>query len=167
MPTWAHSSHSDLVGSSTPSLAAITNSAQLADEVCVAGGVDQIDLDTVELKRRQREANRALLGDLRFVVVADRGAVDNGALTVEYPGGEQEGLDECRLAATRWAHQHHIADGGRTVRGGGGSGALGRCRLVSHDGSLPGSHCASHRICQSTIPRTDTEHKGFDDFHPQ
>ena len=30
MPTWLHSCHSDLVGSSTPSFAAITNSAQSA-----------------------------------------------------------------------------------------------------------------------------------------
>ncbi|CFE39002.1 Uncharacterised protein [Mycobacterium tuberculosis] len=30
MPTWLHSCHRDLVGSSTPSLAAITNSAQSA-----------------------------------------------------------------------------------------------------------------------------------------
>jgi len=70
----------------------------------------------------QREADRALLGELCLVAVADRGAVDNGALSVEDTGGDQERLDECGLAATRWAHQHHIADGGRTVRGGGGSG---------------------------------------------
>ena len=105
---------------------------QFADEVRVAGSVDQVDLDPVVLERREREADRALLGDLRLVAVADRGAVDNGALSGEDPGGDQEGLDECGLAATRWAHQHHVADGGRTVRGGGGSG-LGSCRLVSHD----------------------------------
>ena len=96
---------------------------QLADEVGVAGRVDQVDLDPVVLERREREADRSLLRDLRLVAVAHRGAVDDGALSGEYPGGDQQGLDECGLAATRWAHQHHIADGGRTVRGGGGSGA--------------------------------------------
>ncbi len=106
---------------------------QFADEIGVAGCVDQVDLDPVVQQRRQRQPDRTLRGDLRLVVVADRGAVDHGAGSGEYTGGDQKGLDECRLAATRWAHQHHVADGGRTVRGGGGSGARRSCRLVSHD----------------------------------
>ena len=106
---------------------------QLTDEVGVSGRVDQVDLDAVVQQGSQRQTDRALLPDLRVVAVADRRAVHHGARSGEDAGGDQQGLDECGLAATRWAHEHHVADGGRTVRGGGGSGALGSCRLVCHD----------------------------------
>ena len=95
---------------------------QLADEVGVAGSVDQVDLDPVVQQRRQRQPDRALRGDLRLIGIAHSGAVDHRAGSGEHTGGDEKGLDECRFAATRWAHQHHVADGGRTVRGGGGSG---------------------------------------------
>ena len=52
---------------------------QLADEVGVAGRVDQVDLDAVVQQRGQGESDRALLADLRVVVVADRRAVHDGA----------------------------------------------------------------------------------------
>ena len=104
---------------------------QFPDEVGVTRRIDQVDLDPAVLERGERESDRALLRDLGLVAVADGGAVDDGARSVDYSGGDQQRLDECGLAATRWAHQHHIADGGRTVRGGGGSGRRS-CRLVSH-----------------------------------
>ena len=106
---------------------------EFADEVGVTGGVDQVHLDAVVRERRQREPHRTLLGDLGLVGVAHRRPVHDGSGSGEHPGGGQQGLDEGGLAATRWADEHHVSDGGRTVRGRGGSGALGSIRLVSHD----------------------------------
>ena len=45
---------------------------QLADEVGVSGGVDQVDLDAVVRQRRHGDADRSLLADLGVVEVADR-----------------------------------------------------------------------------------------------
>src|ERR1700730_16169616 len=46
------------------------------------------------LQRREREADRSLLGDLRLVAVADRGAVDHRDLPGEDAGGQQQCRDE-------------------------------------------------------------------------
>ena len=132
MPTWLHSIHSVLVSSSTPSLAAITNSAQSAARSPARSSPTKSAYPGVSIRLtlipsccsgRQRQSDRALRCDLRLIAIADGGALDHRAGSGEHTGGDQKGLDECRLAATRWAHQHHVADGGRTVRGGGGSGA--------------------------------------------
>ncbi len=91
---------------------------EFADEIGVARRIDQIDLHAVVYQRRQRETDRALLRDLRLVAIADGRSVDDRPGSVQHAGSDQQRLDECGLAATRWAHQHHIPDGGRTVRGG-------------------------------------------------
>ena len=67
--------------------------AQLADEVAVAGGVDQVDLDAVVQQRRDGQRDRALLADRGRVVVADRAAVDRRCR----PGGSRR----CAPAAPR------------------------------------------------------------------
>ena len=52
---------------------------QLADEVGVAGGVEQVDLDAVPFDGDQGELHRALLPVLDLVEVGDRGAVLDAA----------------------------------------------------------------------------------------
>jgi len=103
-------------------------------------------------ERRECQPDRTLLGDLGFVGVAHSRAVHDRSGSGEHPGSGQQGLDECGLAATRWAYEHHVSDGGRTVRGGGGSGALGSIRLVSHDGPFQTRVTSSGPGCKSTIP---------------
>ncbi len=106
---------------------------QLTDEVGVAGGVDQVDLHAGVHQRRQRQADRPLLLDLRLVAVAHGGSVGDGSWPGEHAGGHQQGFDQGGLAAAGWPDEHHVADGGRTVRDGRGSVALGIVRLVCHD----------------------------------
>ena len=49
--------------------------AQLAHEVGVPGGVEEVDLDAVVHQRREGQADRPLLAQLGLVEVADRGAL--------------------------------------------------------------------------------------------
>ena len=107
--------------------------AQFADEVCVSGGVDQVQLDAVVREGRKREPDGSLLGYLGVIGVAYRRAVDDGSGARQHPCGGQQGFDEGGFAATRWAYEHHVSDGGRTFRGGGGSGARRIVRLVCHE----------------------------------
>ena len=84
--------------------------AQVADEVGVAGGVEQVDLDAVVLERRQREGDRALLAVLGLVEVADRRAVLDPSGPGDGPGRDEQGLDQRRLARSGVADQHDVAD---------------------------------------------------------
>ena len=113
---------------------------QLTDEIGVSRRVDQVHLDAIVRERRQGEPDGSLLGDLGLVEVAHRCSVHDGPGSGQHAGGSQQGVDEGGLAATRRADEHHVSDGGRTVRGRGGSGALGIVRLVCHDDPFqPGS----------------------------
>ena len=106
---------------------------QLADEVGVAGGVDQVDLHPAVRQRRQRQPYRTLLLDLGLVAVADRGAVGDRPGPGQNARCHQQGLDERGLAAAGRPDEHDVADGSRIVRGGGGTVARRSVRLVCHD----------------------------------
>jgi hypothetical protein len=71
---------------------------QLAHEVGVPGGVQQVDLHAAVHQRRERESGGALLAELRLVEVADGRAVEDRSWPVQHTGRDQKGLDQCRLA---------------------------------------------------------------------
>ena len=75
--------------------------AQLADEVGVAGGVDEVDLDVPVHDRGHRQADRPLLADRRGIVVADRGAVGDRPGAGQHAGGGEQRLDQRGLARAR------------------------------------------------------------------
>ncbi len=83
---------------------------QLAHEVGVAGGVEQVDLDTLVLERGEGERDRPLLSLLGLVEVGDRGAVDGRARPGQHTGRDQEGLGQRRLARSGGSDQDHVAD---------------------------------------------------------
>ena len=83
--------------------------AQFADEVGVAGGVDQVDLDLAAHQGSEREAHAALLAVLGRVVVADGGACGDRAGARDRPAGRQQHLGQGRLACARVPDQHHVA----------------------------------------------------------
>jgi hypothetical protein len=84
--------------------------AQLTDEVGVAGGVQQVDLDAVVQHRRAGQRDRALLPDRRRIVVGDRGALGHRTCPGDRRGGRQQRLHQRRLPRTGVAHQHHVAN---------------------------------------------------------
>jgi hypothetical protein len=97
--------------------------AQLADGVRVSGGVEQVDLHAVVLERRQRQEHRAVLPVLDRAAVADRRAVLDPAGPGQQPGGDQQGVDERRLAGAGPADQHDVAHPVRWPRQGAGGPA--------------------------------------------
>ncbi len=96
--------------------------AELADEVAVAGGVDEVDLDVVVQQRRDGQRDRALLPDGGGVVVADGGAVDDGTLPGDHGRACEQRLHQRRLPCTGGSDEDHVAhpggmaDGGNPVR---------------------------------------------------
>ena len=84
--------------------------AQLADEVGVAGGVEQVDLDVAVHQRRQGEPDRALLPVLGLVEVGDRRALDRRTGPGQHTGRDQERLDQCRLPGSGGPDEDHVAD---------------------------------------------------------
>ncbi|BCT74553.1 hypothetical protein SCMU_03950 [Sinomonas cyclohexanicum] len=84
--------------------------AELAHEVGVAGGVEQVDLDVAGHDRGERERHGALLVDGGGVGIADCGAVRDGAHAGDRAGRGQDRLEQDRLARPRVAHEGHVAD---------------------------------------------------------
>ncbi len=111
---------------------------ELSDEVGVAGGVQQIDLDPVPCERDQGELYRAVPPLLDLVVVGDGAAVLDPARPVDRPRGLGQGLHQRGLSRSGGADQHHVADGGGPVgrrRPAGGPGVV--TVPVAHDPALP------------------------------
>ena len=77
----------------------------VADEVGVARGVDQVDLVAVELERRDGERDRDVAPRGLGVEVADGGAVLDPPGPRDRPGMEQERLGERGLARRRRARR--------------------------------------------------------------
>jgi hypothetical protein len=102
MPTAAHHEQRS-VGRAQPG-------PHVADEVVVAGGVEQVDEHAVVLERREREVDRALLAYLRVLEVAHRRAVLDPTGAGHRPGRDEQGLDQRRLPGSGVADEHDIAD---------------------------------------------------------
>ncbi len=82
----------------------------VAEEVGVAGRVDQVDLVALPLEGRHRERQRDAAALLLGIVVAHRGAVFHPPQPVDRAGAVEQGLHERRLARAPVAHQRHVAD---------------------------------------------------------
>ena len=97
--------------------------AQVAHEVGVPGGVEEVDLDGGVAasgdQRDQGQPDRPLLADLGLVVVGGAGAVLDAAEPVDRSGRVQQGLDEGGLAGAGRPHQDDVTNrigGGGLVR---------------------------------------------------
>ena len=88
----------------------------VADEIGVARGVDDVDLRAVELERRQCERHRDAAPLFLGVEVADGRAVLDLAQAGDRPGCEQERFGERSLAGATVAHEGDVADVGRWER---------------------------------------------------
>ena len=88
----------------------------LAEEVGVARGVDDVQLDVAEQARGQGEGERHVPLDLLGLEVAHRGPVVDLALSGDGAGGEEERLGQRGLARAVVSDQGDIADAGRWVR---------------------------------------------------
>ena len=66
----------------------------VADEVGVAGGVDQVGMDAVDVAVGDRGGQRVAVGLLLGFVVADHGAAPEVALRADRAGGVEQGLDQ-------------------------------------------------------------------------
>ena len=91
------------IGRSQPGL-------RVADEVRVAGRVEQVDLVVLPLERRKGERDRDPLGNLVGIEVADGVAVLDAAHAIDGAGGEQECFGERRFPGTAVADEHDVAD---------------------------------------------------------
>ena len=102
--------------STTTTARSATDSAarDLAEEVGVAGGVDDVDLDVADRERGQGERDRHVALDLLGLEVAHRRAVVDPALSGDRTGGEEQGLGQRRLARAVVSDQGDVADA-RTV----------------------------------------------------
>ena len=89
--------------------------SEIADEVGVAGCVQDVDLDAVPFDGRHRERDRDALALLVRIVIGDRVAVLDGAHARDGAGCVQHGLQEGGLAGAAVADQQDVTDVLRVV----------------------------------------------------
>ena len=82
---------------------------QVTDEVRVARGVEDVDLDAGPLQRHHRKVDGTLLADLGVVVVADGRAGGDGARPRYGARADQQRLGQGRLAGAAVPHQDDVA----------------------------------------------------------
>ena len=82
----------------------------LADEVEVAGRVDEVDAVALPLERQRRQRDRVGPPVLFLVEVGDGVAVLDAAEAVDRARGEQHRLTEHRLPRPAVPHQHDVAE---------------------------------------------------------
>jgi hypothetical protein len=87
----------------------------VADEVRVAGGVEDVDLHAADLDRRERQRDADALADLLGVVVGDGVAVLDLAHPRDAAGREQHRFEERGLPRPAVAEEQDVADVGRFV----------------------------------------------------
>ncbi len=98
--------------------------AQLAEEVAVAGGIQQVDLHAVVHERCDRESDRPALADRGRVVVAGGGALGDRSDPGDRAGVREQRVHQRRLPGSGGSDEDHVAD----ARGRGGGD---RCRRTS------------------------------------
>ena len=113
---------------------------QLADEVAVAGGVDQVDLVLLVEDGGDGQRDRPLLAHRGGIVVAHRGAVDDGARAGDRGRVGEKGLDEGGLAAPRGPDENDVADF-RRIGDAGDLRASERLAALTVMGRPPPRHC--------------------------
>ena len=84
----------------------------VADEVGVAGAVEQVDLVAVVLERREGQRQRDAALDLLGIEVGRRGAVLHPALTVDGAGAVEQRLRQGGLAGSAVPDQGDVTDPG-------------------------------------------------------
>ena len=82
---------------------------QLAHEVGVPGGVDEVDLHAAVHDGRHRQRHRASVGALAGLEVGHRGALGDRAGAGQGAAADQQGLQERGLATGARPHQHDVA----------------------------------------------------------
>ncbi len=90
--------------------------ADVAHEVGVPGGVDEVDLGLAMDHGRDGEGDGAAVLALGLVEVADGGAVADGPGSGDGPRGGEQRLHQGGLAGATGPHQHHVADPVRAAR---------------------------------------------------
>ncbi len=85
-------------------------SQHLADEVGIAGRVDQVEVAAAVIEMDDARLDRVVMGLFLFVEVADARAVVDAGRTFDRAGGVQEGVGERRLAGRSMATEHNVAD---------------------------------------------------------
>ena len=115
--------------------------AQLADEVPVAGGVDQVDLGVLVEDRGDGQRDRPLLAHRGGIVVADRGAVDDGARAGDRGGVGEQRLDQGRLPRSGGPDEDHVAHFGRIGDGHRRPFVSERLAALTVMGRPPPRHC--------------------------
>ncbi len=89
--------------------------SHLAEEVGVAGRVDDVELDVAQRARCHGERQRHVPFDLFGLEVADGGAVVDLSLSGDGTGGEEQSLGQRGLARAVVSDQGDVADAGRWV----------------------------------------------------
>ncbi len=82
----------------------------VADEVGVAGGVDEVDLVVIPLERSHRQRHRHAALVLFGVVVEQRRAVIDASLPVDCAGAIEQRFGEGRLARPVVADEDDVAN---------------------------------------------------------
>ena len=125
IPTSAHSRHSDRVPSSTPSLAAMTNSAQSAARSPARSSPTKSAYPGVSIRLTlmpswtsgaSGERVRALVGLLGLLEVGDGGSVAHRAGARDGSCGGEQRLDQCGLAGASGSDQDDVPDPVRAAR---------------------------------------------------
>ena len=90
----------------------------VGEEARVAGGVDEVEGETlaIDVRQTRRQAHLALL--LVVVPVGDRGAVRDRTQPGDSPGVEEQRLEQRRLAGTAMADERDVPDLGWVVHPG-------------------------------------------------
>src|SRR6266536_2788523 len=89
--------------------------ADVADEVRVAGGVEQVDLEPIVLDGGGRQRHGDVLAGLFGLEVGHGGTVLDAANPVDRAGAVQERLDQRRLAGTAMPDNQDVTDALRGV----------------------------------------------------
>ena len=81
-----------------------------ADEVGVAGGVEQVDVLALIFQVQHTGVDGEVAFLLLFVPIGDAGAIVDAALAVDRPGGEEQAVGQRGLSGRPVPHQCHRAD---------------------------------------------------------
>ncbi len=132
--------------------------ADLAHEVGVPGGVDEVDLGVAVDDGRDGQRDGALVGPLGLLEVADRRALLDRPCAGDGSCGGEQRLDQGGLARTARSDQHHVADPVGAARPEILPGCSTTARLVRH-GLPPGADGGPGRTA-------DSEHVGPESTPP-
>ena len=82
----------------------------VSDEICVSGGVDQVDLEALPHEGSECEREGHASGMFFRVEIGDGGAIFNRSETLDRAGAIEERLSKGGLAGTRVSDERDVAD---------------------------------------------------------